>query len=306
MDDASFLHQLASLSSSATWTTASRRWSAACCTTPARCPTARSRRSRRCPRSAACRSSGRSCSMRCRPSATRASPSTPRRSASRPRRATTCIIDAPGHSEFLKNMVTGAAGADAAVLVVDADEGVQEQTRRHAYLLRLLGIAQVVVAVNKMDLVGYAEERFAGSAARRRRATCARSASTRRHQLRADRRARRRQPAQRAARMPWYAGPTLLEALDALPAAGGGRPTCRCACRCRTSTGSTSAASSPGASRAARLRVGDTLLFSPINASARVASIESWNARRPREARAPASRSASRWTSRSSSSAATS
>jgi len=71
------------------------------------------------------------------------------------------IIDAPGHTEFLKNMVTGAAQADAAVLVVDAQEGVAEQTRRHAYLLSLLGLTQVVVAVNKMDLVGYAADRFA-------------------------------------------------------------------------------------------------------------------------------------------------
>ncbi|MBL6928874.1 MAG: adenylyl-sulfate kinase [Rhodospirillales bacterium] len=70
------------------------------------------------------------------------------------------IIDAPGHKAFLKNMVTGAASADAAVLVIDAALGVSEQTRRHAYLLSLLGVSQVVVAVNKMDLVGYSEERF--------------------------------------------------------------------------------------------------------------------------------------------------
>ncbi|MCB9947411.1 MAG: adenylyl-sulfate kinase [Rhodospirillaceae bacterium] len=71
------------------------------------------------------------------------------------------IIDAPGHREFLKNMVSGAAGAEAAVLVVDAEEGVREQSRRHAYLLQLLGLRQVIVAVNKMDLVGYACDRFA-------------------------------------------------------------------------------------------------------------------------------------------------
>lgn len=70
------------------------------------------------------------------------------------------IIDAPGHEEFLRNMVTGAAAADAAVLVIDAAEGVSEQTRRHAYLLELLGVTQVMVAINKMDLVGYDEARF--------------------------------------------------------------------------------------------------------------------------------------------------
>ena len=70
------------------------------------------------------------------------------------------LIDAPGHREFVKNMITGAAQADAAVLVVDAREGMQEQTRRHAYLLHLLGIHQIVVVINKMDLVEYAEARF--------------------------------------------------------------------------------------------------------------------------------------------------
>lgn len=70
------------------------------------------------------------------------------------------IIDAPGHKEFLKNMVTGAASADAAILLIDANEGIQEQSKRHAYLLSLLGISQIVVAVNKMDLVGHRQERF--------------------------------------------------------------------------------------------------------------------------------------------------
>ncbi|MCC7493680.1 MAG: GTP-binding protein [Fimbriimonadaceae bacterium] len=67
------------------------------------------------------------------------------------------IIDAPGHKEFLKNMLTGAAQADAALLLVDAAEGVREQTRRHAYVLSLLGIQQVIVAINKMDLVGWSQ-----------------------------------------------------------------------------------------------------------------------------------------------------
>src|SRR5467141_4327973 len=70
------------------------------------------------------------------------------------------IIDAPGHKEFLKNMITGASRADAAILVISADEGVREQSRRHAYLLSMLGIKHVVVVVNKMDLVDYSEKRF--------------------------------------------------------------------------------------------------------------------------------------------------
>lgn len=70
------------------------------------------------------------------------------------------IIDAPGHREFLKNMISGAAFADAAILVVDAKEGVKEQTKRHAYLLHLLGLSQIVVVVNKMDAVEYSAARF--------------------------------------------------------------------------------------------------------------------------------------------------
>ncbi len=68
------------------------------------------------------------------------------------------IIDAPGHIEFLKNMVTGASRAEAALLVIDADEGVQENSKRHGYMISMLGIEQMVVLVNKMDLVDYSRE----------------------------------------------------------------------------------------------------------------------------------------------------
>src|SRR6202023_3238031 len=70
------------------------------------------------------------------------------------------IIDAPGHKEFLKNMITGASTADAALLVIAANEGVREQSRRHAYLLSLLGIKQMIVVVNKMDLADFSQKRF--------------------------------------------------------------------------------------------------------------------------------------------------
>lgn len=70
------------------------------------------------------------------------------------------IIDAPGHKEFLKNMITGSTQADAALLLVDIEQGVKEQTRRHCYILSLLGIKQVVVLVNKMDVVNYSEQKF--------------------------------------------------------------------------------------------------------------------------------------------------
>jgi bifunctional enzyme CysN/CysC len=70
------------------------------------------------------------------------------------------LIDAPGHTEFLRNMITGASQADAALLLVDASEGVREQTRRHGYLLQLLGVRQIAVVINKMDRVGFDPERF--------------------------------------------------------------------------------------------------------------------------------------------------
>ena len=70
------------------------------------------------------------------------------------------IIDAPGHRDFIKNMITGASQADAGVLVVAADDGIQPQTKEHAYLAKTLGIDQLRVAVNKMDLEDYSEDSF--------------------------------------------------------------------------------------------------------------------------------------------------
>ncbi|MCD6414189.1 MAG: translation elongation factor EF-1 subunit alpha [Candidatus Diapherotrites archaeon] len=70
------------------------------------------------------------------------------------------IIDAPGHRDFVKNMITGASQADAAVLVVAVQEGVQPQTKEHAFLARTLGIKQLIVAINKMDTTNYSEESF--------------------------------------------------------------------------------------------------------------------------------------------------
>ncbi|MEM5947425.1 GTP-binding protein [Spirochaetia bacterium 38H-sp] len=69
-------------------------------------------------------------------------------------------IDAPGHVEFIKNMVTGASRADAAFIVIDAKEGIKENSRRHGYLLSFLGVKQVVVLINKMDIIDYSEEQY--------------------------------------------------------------------------------------------------------------------------------------------------
>jgi len=122
------------------------------------------------------------------------------------------IIDAPGHKEFIKNMITGASQAQAALLVVDAEEGVREQTRRHAYLLGMLGLRQLTVLVNKMDRVGCARERFDEVAGDVKAFLSA-----------VDLEAMHVVPisakdgdnvASASERMPWYPGPTALEALD--------------------------------------------------------------------------------------------
>lgn len=70
------------------------------------------------------------------------------------------IIDAPGHVEFVRNMITGASKADTAVLIVDVEEGCQEQTRRHAFILSMLGFHNIILLINKMDVVDYQQERF--------------------------------------------------------------------------------------------------------------------------------------------------
>lgn len=70
------------------------------------------------------------------------------------------IIDAPGHIEFLKNMISGASRAEAALLVIDANEGIRENSKRHGHMVSMLGVRQVTVLVNKMDLAGYSEETF--------------------------------------------------------------------------------------------------------------------------------------------------
>ncbi len=70
------------------------------------------------------------------------------------------IIDAPGHRDFVKNMITGASQADAGVLVVAANDGVNSQTKEHVFLSRTLGVKQLIVAINKMDLQGHAQDRF--------------------------------------------------------------------------------------------------------------------------------------------------
>jgi bifunctional enzyme CysN/CysC len=187
------------------------------------------------------------------------------------------LIDAPGHKQFLKNMVSGAASADAVVLVVDALEGVQEQSRRHAYLLRLLGIRKIVVAVNKMDLVQHREERFREVAheVRGYLASIGVAAADIAYVPLAARTGANL--VRREASLSWYDGPTLLEALDALspPAPAADLPLRMWVQDVYKFDERRIIA---GRIESGQLRVGDTLLFSPSNATARVASLERWNA----------------------------
>lgn len=133
------------------------------------------------------------------------------------------IIDVPGHAEFLRNMITGATEARAAVLIVAADQGPREQTRRHAFILNLVGVREVVVAVNKMDLARYSRTRFAGlksgilktlkgfNLVPRAIVPISAAAGV--------------NVARRSRETPWYAGPSLLEAMRSFEeAAGASRP----------------------------------------------------------------------------------
>jgi bifunctional enzyme CysN/CysC len=188
------------------------------------------------------------------------------------------IIDAPGHREFLKNMVSGAALAEAAVLVVDVVEGVREQTRRHAYLLHLLGLRQVLVAVNKMDMVGYSAERFgevSGEVSRYLEdiglsATAIVPISAREGD----------NLATGSGRTPWYDSQPLLKHLDRLEALATplDRPL-------RFPVQDVYKFDERriivGRVESGILRVGDELLFSPDNRTARVKSIESFGAAVP-------------------------
>ncbi len=185
------------------------------------------------------------------------------------------LIDAPGHREFVKNMITGAAQADAAVLVVDAREGMQEQTRRHAYLLHLLGIRQVVVAVNKMDLVEYNEARFQQVSTEVRDYLAGLGIDLR-HTLLIPVSARDGDNIVSLGKtMPWYDGETLAQSLDGLHP-----PVPSLDLPLRLPVQDVYKFDErriiAGRIESGHLRQGDILLFSPSNKRARIQSIETW------------------------------
>src|SRR6266567_3865273 len=184
------------------------------------------------------------------------------------------IIDAPGHKEFLKNMITGAANAEAALLI-DAHEGVQENSRRHGYLLNLLGIRQIAVLVNKMDLENYDQAKF--------------------HQIESEYRVWLKtigvQPAtfipiaakhgdniaSRSVQMPWWRGPSVLETLDEFKVSGLPKDQ-PLRLPIQDIYRFDERRILAGRLEAGSIKVGDKLIFSPSNKTSTVRSIERWSA----------------------------
>ncbi len=128
------------------------------------------------------------------------------------------VADCPGHEQYTRNMATGASTADLAVVLVDARKGLLTQTRRHSYIVKLLGIKRVLLAVNKMDLVGFDQAVFEGIAGHYRALAAqlgiAHVDCIPLSALRGD------NMITRSAAMPWYHGPALLEHLETVPVEG--------------------------------------------------------------------------------------
>ena len=197
------------------------------------------------------------------------------------------ILDAPGHIEFLKNMITGAARAEAALLVIDAAEGVQENSRRHGYMMSLLGIRQLAVVVNKMDLVGWdrgvydriVREYGAFLDQVGIRPSCFIPVSARGGDNIAD----------RSPNLSWYQGPTVLEGLDAFrsEAAPVDRPF-------RMPVQDVYKFTKQGDDRrivagtidSGSVSIGDSVIFYPSGKKSRVKSIEAFNRAVPNKAEA--------------------
>ncbi|MEH2510815.1 bifunctional enzyme CysN/CysC [Nitrobacteraceae bacterium AZCC 1564] len=183
------------------------------------------------------------------------------------------LIDAPGHAEFLRNMITGASQADGAVLIIDALEGVRDQTRRHGYLLHLLGVKQVAIVVNKMDRVDFSASRFKeisneitshltglGVTPTAVIPISARDGDG---------------VAERTPNIKWYDGPTVVEALDALTPA---RPLDELALRLPVQAiyKFDDRRIVAGRIESGNLAPGDEIVIMPAGKIAKVKSIEGW------------------------------
>jgi bifunctional enzyme CysN/CysC len=189
------------------------------------------------------------------------------------------IIDAPGHIEFLKNMVTGAARAEAAILLIDAKEGVRENSRRHGYLMSMLGIKQICVAVNKIDLVGYSQAAF-DAIVREYSAFLAEVGITARHFVPMCARDGEMIVA-RSPRLDWYKGPTVLEAFDGFAKQlADERLPLRMPVQdvYKWNTRGDDHRIVAGRIEAGTLKVGDKVVFSPSQKTATIRSVERWSA----------------------------
>ncbi len=124
------------------------------------------------------------------------------------------IIDAPGHRDFVKNMITGTSQADGCILVVSAKDGIQEQTKEHAYLARVLGVKQVIIAVNKMDTVNYDEKKFLETKESVIKLLKGVGYKTEEIPFIPTSGYLGDNIAKKSENMPWYKGPFLVEALD--------------------------------------------------------------------------------------------
>lgn len=184
------------------------------------------------------------------------------------------IIDAPGHKEFLKNMISGAARAEAALLLIDALEGVREQSKKHGYLLSLLGVRQFAVVVNKMDLVDYRQDVFEGIEKEYREFLGQFGAVPERiipvSAKLGDNIANRSQA------MTWYQGPTVLDTLSLFK-----KEMMRSEQSLRFPVQDVYKFDArriiAGRIAAGRLKIGDHLVFSPSNKRANIRSVEAFN-----------------------------
>lgn len=194
------------------------------------------------------------------------------------------IIDAPGHIEFLKNMVSGAARAEAALLVIDAKEGVRENSRRHGYMLSMLGIRQIVVCVNKMDLVGWSRATFEAIVAEYAEflarvgvhpyafiPICAAGGDN---------------LVERSRQLPWYEGKPLLSLIDSFaPERTAGERPFRFPVQdvYKFTEYGDERRIIAGRVEAGTIRAGDEVLFLPSNKLAKIATIEEFNRARRAE-----------------------
>ena len=184
------------------------------------------------------------------------------------------IIDAPGHKEFLKNMVSGAARAEAALLIIDALEGVRDQSKRHGLLLSMLGVKQVTVVVNKMDLVNYREDTFQ-AIEKEYREFLTQLNVVPQYIIPASAK-QGINITQVSQETPWYSGPSVLDSLAHFHL-----ETARKEQALRFPLQDVYKFDARrilvGRITAGKLKIGDRLVFSPTNKSANVQSIEAFN-----------------------------